>query len=126
MMNDHLSAVERRLIGEILKQHGLAHHSLADQLDRLRVIDREPTVVGAYINFSLLGPVVDDTISTQLGFDGKIEIDGVPSGLGCVLLVDAGRMYYLELFTYGNEKWDGNLDNARIIPAKSDPVKSGD
>jgi len=118
-MNDHLSPVERRLVEEILKQHGQAYYGLADQIDRLPVIDRKPTVVGSYIKFSLAGAVEDKTINVQLGFDGKIEIDGVPLGLGCVLLVDAGRLYHLELFTYGNDTWDGNLDNARIIPGKS-------
>jgi hypothetical protein len=118
-MNDHLSVAERRLVEEILRRHGEVYHGLADQIDRLRVIDRESTVVGAYIRFSLLGAGGDETIDIELGFDGKIEIDSVPSGLGCVLLVKAGRLHYLELFTYGGETWDGNLDNARIFPAES-------
>lgn len=119
MMNDPLSPVERRLVEEILKQHGEAYFKLMGQIDRLRVIDREPTIVGAYIRFTLEGRIEDETINAQLGFDGEIEIDGVPMGLGCVLLVDAGRLYHLELFTYGDETWDGNLDNARIIPDHS-------
>jgi hypothetical protein len=118
MMDDHLSIVERRLVEEILRRHSEAYPSLVDQLDRLRVISREPTGVGAYIRFSLLGAGGDETITIELGFDGKIEVDSVPSGLGCVLLVKSGRLHYLELFTYGVETWDGNLDNARIIPAK--------
>lgn len=119
MMNDRLTDVERRLVEEIVRQHTQAYPSLTDQLDRLRVVSREPTGVGVYINFSVLGAVLNETINVQLGFDGKIEIDGVPWGLGCVMLVKAGRIYYLELFTYPDDTWDGNLDNARIIPAKS-------
>jgi hypothetical protein len=118
MMNDRLSVVERRLVEEIVKQHSQAYPSLADQLDRLGVISREPTGVGAYINFSVLGPIEDETINIQLGFEGEIQVDGVPWGLGCVMLVKAGRIHYLELFTYPDDTWDGNLDNARIIPAK--------
>ncbi len=119
MMSDRLSVVERRLVEETVKQHSQAYPSLADQLDRLRVASREPTGVGAYINFSIRGSVQDETINVQLGFDGKIEIDGVPWGLGCVMLIKAGRIHYLELFTYPPDTWDGNLDNARIVPAKS-------
>ena len=119
MMNDQLSRVERRLVEEILKQHGEAYCKLMGQIDHLRVIDREPTIVGAYIRFTLDGPIENEAMNAQLGFDGEIEIDGVPMGLGCVLLVDAGRLYHLELFTYGDETWDGRLDSANIVPAKS-------
>jgi hypothetical protein len=86
-MNDRLSLVERQLVEEILKQHSQAYPSLADQLDRLRVISREPTGVGAYIHFSVLGPVEAETINIELGFEGAIQVDGVPWGLGCVMLV---------------------------------------
>jgi hypothetical protein len=119
MMKDPLRPVERQLVEEILKQHDQAYPSLADQIDRLRVISREPTGVGAYINFSVLGTVEDETVNVQLGFEGEIQVDGVLWGLGCVMLVEAGRIHYLELFTYPDDTWDGNLDNARIIPAKS-------
>ena len=119
MANDSLRAVERRLVEETLRQHGEVYERLADQIDRWRVIDREHTGVGAYINFSVFGAVEDETIDTQLGFDGEIKIDGVPMGLCCVLSVTAGRMHYIELVTYGEDTWDGNLDNARIIPSKS-------
>jgi hypothetical protein len=118
-MNNRLSAVERRLVEEIVRQHCHAYPSLADQLDRLRVIDREPTGVGAYINFSVSGPIQDEAINVQLGFEGEIQVEGVPWGLGCVMLVQAGRIHYLELFTYPDDTWDGNLDSALIIPANS-------
>lgn len=118
-MNDRLSAVERRLVQEIVRQHSQDYPSLANQLDRLRVISREPTGVGAYVNFSVSGPVEDETIDIQLGFEGEIEVQGLRWGLGCVMLVQAGRIHYLELFTYPDDTWDGNLDYARIIPDNS-------
>jgi hypothetical protein len=126
MMNDRLTVVENRLVEEILKQHYEVRDRLVDQLECLRVVSREPTGVGAYINFSSPSPVQDETIDTELGFRGKIEIEGIPMGLGCVLAVTAGRLHYLELFVYGDLTWDGNLDNARIIPAQSDGISKGD
>jgi hypothetical protein len=118
MMKGRLTVVERQLVEEILKQQHEVYDRLADQLEGLRVVSREPTGVGAYINFSSPGPVQDKTIDTELGFRGQIEIEGIPMGLGCVLAVTAGRLHYLELFVYGDLTWDGNLDDARIIPAK--------
>jgi hypothetical protein len=126
MIDDRLSVVERGLVEETLKQHPEVHHHLAGQLERLRVVSREPTGAGAYIYFSSPAPVEDTTINRELGFDGEIAIEGVPVGLGCILVVTAGRLHYLELFVYGFVTWDGNLDNARIIPDKADEVRPGD
>jgi hypothetical protein len=116
-LDDRLSVIERRLVEEILKQHGDVYDRLANQIDGLRVVSREPTGVGAYVNFSSLGLVEDEIIDTELGFRGEIKIEGIPLGVGCVLAVTAGRLDYLELFVYGDVTWDANLNRALIIPA---------
>jgi hypothetical protein len=120
-MSQHLTKIERELVEQILKQNPTHYEVLKEQIEHLTVSLRKPTGVGSYIYFSLPIEVkiADASLKIHLVFNGNIIVEGVPSGLGCVMLVKDGRMYYLELFTYGNESWDGNLEKVQIIPKKS-------
>jgi hypothetical protein len=118
-MNQPLNKVERELVEEILKQNPNYCEALKDQVEHLTVSLRKPTGVGCYIHFSVpANKITDDNLNTHLGFDGNIILEGVPLGLGCEILVKNGQMFYIELFTYGNESWDGNLEKAQIVPNK--------
>jgi len=117
-MNQMLDKVERELLEQILKQNPACGNILNNQLENLLVSSREPTGVGCYVNFSTTKDIVDKTINTMLGFEGEVEVPGVPSGLCCVLSVTDGRLDFLELVTYGNELWNGQLNEAHIVPTK--------
>jgi hypothetical protein len=111
-----LTEFERRLVSAVISQHQ-PFAALGDDLDSLKVENTRNTGVGAYITFSendQEAPV--DVGSAQLGFDGSIYVPGVPSGLGCVIDVDSGKLNHIELFTYGDEAWDGATDGAKVIP----------
>ena len=117
-MNSSLTPIERVLLRAILDQHEDVRPLLSEQLDRITITSREPTGVGLYVTFVDQGPVADESLQRELGFDGEIHLPGVPLGLGAVLDVTRGRLNHLELFTYG-EPWDGNLYDAEILPASN-------
>lgn len=78
-------------------------------LETVRVCDVESTGVGVYVNFDRQSQGATLVVeSGQFGYDGEIEIDSVESGLGAVLDVSGKKLNHLELFTYGDENWDGN------------------
>ena len=105
-MISELNPVEVEIIFAILQQHCLKLvGNLSPKQLNLSVASRELTGVGEYINFS---PERENILpmgtTADFGFDGEITVPGAPSGLGSVLAVENGRIVYLELFTYGDEK----------------------
>jgi hypothetical protein len=117
-MSQVLDKVERELVEQILKQHPIYGEILKNQLEDLFVSSRELTGVGCYTKFSTKKEIVDKSINATLGFNGEIEVPGVPSGLCCVLDVSDGRLNYIELVTFGTEQWNGQLNDFHIVPAK--------
>ena len=119
-MNQPLTKIERELVELTLKQNPTYAEILKGQIEHLTVSSREPTGVGCYINFSVPAEVkiFDKNLTKHLAFNEDIRVEGVPSGLCCVMLVNEGRIHYLELVTYGSESWDGNLEKVEIVPNK--------
>ena len=119
-MNGNLSAIERELAAQILKQNPKHQNTLGNQLEYLTVVSRKATGVGCYITFAVPAEkIADAKLNTLLGFNGEIRVEGVPSGLCCVMDVTDGRINYFELVTYGDELWGGDLEKAQIIPEKT-------
>ena len=115
-----LTEFERSLLLAVIAQHS-KYARLSDRIASLKVEHRRNTGVGAYIKFSKDSQTVSiDHGSAQLGFNGDIYVPGVPSGLGCVIDVDNGKLNHIELFTFGDETWNGSTDGARIIPEAGD------
>ena len=77
------------------------------EIETLHVEEREFTGVGAFVNF-LGGPSADGGRSQWLGLDCIIQVPGVPTGLGAVLLLNDGYPVMLEFYTFGEEAWDGS------------------
>ena len=119
-MSQPLTKVERELVEQILNQNPTYAETLKGQIEHLTVSSRELTGVGCYINFSVSAEVknFDKNLTKHLAFNEDIRVEGVPSGLCCVMLVDEGQIRQLELVTYGNELWDGNLEKVEIVPNK--------
>ena len=112
-----LTDFERSLVLATIAQHP-QYAPLASQLASLKVERREKTGVGAYITFSKDNQeALINHDSAQLGFSGDICVPGVPSGLGGVIDVDKGKLNHIELFTYGDEAWNGSTEGANIFPS---------
>jgi hypothetical protein len=74
----------------------------------LHVLSREFTGVGSYTNFAC--DELDSQDDPFPGLDALILVPGVPNGMGAVLHCRAKRPKCLELFTYGDDVWDGTFD----------------
>ena len=74
----------------------------------LHVLSREFTGVGGYTNF--LCDLPESANDPHPGLKPLIRLPTVPNGMGAVLWCRASQPSCLELFTYGNEKWDGSYD----------------
>jgi hypothetical protein len=114
-MDSLITPIEIQFILSVFKQHFPYLTNLESTLARLRVTSREVTGVGLYVNFSKhQEKLLPEGTTRQLGFDGEVSISRVPSGVGLILAIDDGIISYLELFTYGDEQWDGSTTGAKI------------
>lgn len=114
-MDTSLTQFERSLVEAILRQHFGHEISSKSDLSHLRVVQRKSNSAGGYVTFEknqFVSALSGKTL--ELGFDGEITIPDLPSGLGAVLLLEKGELRHLELFSYGNELWDGRSDQGRI------------
>jgi hypothetical protein len=91
----------------ILERIAKEHTALFSCLGHLHVLSREFTGAGSYTNFAV-GQVMPDLPDGYLSLDALISVPGVPSGLGAVLACEAGFPKFLEIYTYGDELWDGD------------------
>jgi hypothetical protein len=74
----------------------------------LRVLSREFTGVGGYTTF--VGDLPERTDDPHPGLKPLIRLPAVPNGMGAVLWCRANRPSCLELFTYGEDRWDGTYE----------------
>ena len=87
--------------------------SLRELTPKLHVLSREFTGVGSYTKFLCSGSS-PDLNSERLGLGVLINMPGVPSGLGAVLFCEGGQPNMLEVYTHGNEPWDGVYDGFNL------------
>lgn len=93
----------------ILDRLATKEPSIRKSLGQLHVLSREYTGVGAYTNF-LIGDSSSDAVEQRIGLDELITMPGVPNGMGAVLFCRGGRPQCLEVFTFGDDRWDGVFD----------------
>jgi hypothetical protein len=96
----------------ILSQLAKKCPALIDLIPSLHVLSREYTGVGSYTRFQ--SEPKQKIPGQQIGLDTLIVLPGVPSGLGAVLHCENGSPILLEIFTYGDEHWDGVPDGFSI------------
>jgi len=70
------------------------------------VLSREFTGVGSFTNFACEESAADGP-DLQVGLDDLIKMPGVPNGMGAVLFCKGNRPRCLEVFTYGDDLWEG-------------------
>ena len=74
----------------------------------LHVLSREYTGVGSYTNFMCDLPDSED--DPFPGLKPLVRVPGVPNGMGAVLYCRRTLPKCLELFTYGDDPWDGTYE----------------
>ena len=99
----------------ILNRVATKEPSIRKSLGELHVLSRVYTGVGAYTNF-LIGDSSSDAVEQRIGLDELITMPGVPNGMGAVLFCKGGRPQCLEVFTFGDDHWDGVYDGFAIEP----------
>ena len=86
--------------------------ALRSIITNLRVLRRELTGAGSYTHFA---PTPTLAIADgYIGLDSLILMPGVPNGMGAALAVTSGCPDFLEVFTYGEDSWDGSYSGFAI------------
>ena len=96
----------------ILKRIMRQEPSLPPLPVQLSMLSREFTGVGSYTNFQCDQP--DGAPKRQIGLNALIRIPGVPSGLGALLFCRGDEPVCLEIYTFGDEHWDGVFEGFSI------------
>ena len=83
--------------------------SLAGCIESLQATGREFTGTGVVTSFAP-NTVPSSTPRGPTGFDGFIEVPGVPHGIGAAITVAADGIEFLEIVAFAND-WDGTYAN---------------
>jgi len=103
--NEFELAILERLASKEPSIHAFVGH--------LHVLSREFTGVGSFTNFAC-DESAADAPDRQVGLDGLNKMPGVPNGMGAVLFCKGDRPKCLEVFTYGDNHWEGVYDGFAI------------
>jgi hypothetical protein len=87
---------------------------LKGPFDGLHVLSREYTGVGSFTRFVCDDPGGRDDRTP--GLRPSIRLPGVPNGLGAVLFCNGTSPNCLEVFTYGDDFWDGVYEGFSFDP----------
>lgn len=95
---------------KILEKVSENYPAIKSHIPFLRILNREYTGVGMYVNFiysnkdEILNPI--EPLNTVLGTNERIGLPGLKYGLCFVIDINNGKINFIELVTYG-EEWDG-------------------
>jgi hypothetical protein len=101
----------------ILVRLSYKYPNIKQHIPFIRVLNREVTGVGMYVNFYYIQPnrnflpleIFNGSISTN----EIIEIEGLKHGLGYEVDISDGMIKFIEFVTYG-EEWKGELINYKF------------
>lgn len=102
----------------ILEKAAENHPAIKNHIPFLRVLNRECTGVGVYVNFTYfnenitLDPI--EPLNTVLGTNERIGLPGLKYGLCFELDITEGKINFIELATLG-EAWNGSTLNYYFI-----------
>ncbi|MEZ5942868.1 MAG: hypothetical protein R3C18_15860 [Planctomycetaceae bacterium] len=100
----HPNEFERAILDRIVRDTMW----LRDTSRSLRVTQREYTGVGSYTDFECDVPKSEEVRHVNLNV--LIRVSNVPSGMGAVLWCCGTSPECLEIFTFGEDSWDGTYD----------------
>jgi len=103
--NDFEHAILERLVRQ--------EPSSGEFAQRLHVLSREFTGVGSFTYFKC-DESAADLPERRVGLDALIKMPGVPNGMGAVLFCKGDEPSCLEVYTYGDNHWDGVYDGFTI------------
>ena len=93
----------------ILERLSLSNPALKTFIGKLHVLSREFTGVGSYTSFTC--PEGSDDLGNQsIGLEALIKMPKVENGMGAILFCESGKPSCLEVYTHGDEHWDGEFD----------------
>ncbi len=105
----------------ILNRISLKYPNIKYHIPLLKVINREITGVGMYINFIYFKPINDiatlEILNGSVSLNERIRIDGLEFGLGYEINISGKMIKFIELITFG-EEWDGNYKGFNFINQK--------
>jgi hypothetical protein len=111
---ENLNDLELKILEKVAENHP----AIKNHIPFLRVLNRECTGVGMYVNFTycnenlILDPI--EPLNTVLGTNERIGLPSLKYGLCFVLDINEGKIVFIELVTYG-EDWDGSTLNYYFI-----------
>jgi hypothetical protein len=97
----------------ILKRLSEKEPCIGEGLSHLHVLSRKYTGVGSFTTFRC-DDCADGPAQKDIGLGGLILMPGVSNGMGAVLFLKNGQPECLEIYTFGNEHWDGLYDGFSI------------
>jgi hypothetical protein len=98
----------------ILERIATQEPSIRWSPQQLHVMSRDFTGVGSFTNFKCDESVLDAAERRILALDAVIIMPGVPNGMGAVLFCKGHQPECLEVYTYGEDYWDGVYDGFSI------------
>ena len=103
---------ERAILERIAEEVPSIRPSLKD----LRVLSRKYSGCGCDTEFLRKETGTKDDVGwdREVGLNVLIHMPGVPSGLGMALFCAGAQPDCLEIFTFGNEYWDGVYEGFSI------------
>ena len=107
---ENLNDLELTILDKVSEEYP----AIKSHIPFLRILNREYTGVGMYINFTysnegnFLNPI--EPPNTILGTNERIMLPGLEYGLCFAIDIAEGKIGFIELVTYG-EKWDGSILN---------------
>jgi hypothetical protein len=87
--------------------------SIKDSLGVLHVLSRRFTGAGSFTDFGSEESTAGSA-DTRVGLDAIVKVPGVPNGLGALLFCKQGKPQCLEIFTFGDDHWDGTYSGFSI------------
>ena len=103
------NAFEQALLAHMAERDPRIREAVRD----LHVLSREFTGAGSYTTFLCEVPAEAERWHT--GLNVLVTVPGVPSGLGAELFFRGARPDFLEIYTHGDELWDGVYDGFEIV-----------
>lgn len=91
----------------ILEELAREEPALISHLEELHVLSRKYTGVGCYTEFLPIKLLSLASGDKQIWLDSMIVVPEVKNGLGAVLFCKHGNPMCLEIYTYGDNYWDG-------------------
>jgi hypothetical protein len=106
-----LNEFEKAMLNRI--KHQLP--ALASNISELTLSHRELTGVGSFTYFAKLDARVPVPNDGPLALDVHILMPGVQNALGAMLFFNADSIAFLEIFTYGDDGWNGHWEGFSFV-----------